>query len=240
LFDQINLAFDCMPVAAVISGQLFCCHGGIPHTNTYIGSNVTDTLNLLPRQPTHTRITQENILDALLQWTDEQWRQTRWNGCNPSAASIPPDCSEQLRERFECRQRVLIVAYQVMWSDPYSLSIHEEEPTDGFFTKMMDRSDPHRPHPRVLYFTHKAAENFLERHCFTRILRGHQGKRSGVELSLFYKVLTIFSDSCDHFQSRECSADGRMQSAMTLCGCVLVDSNAIRCIICQPMASLTQ
>ena len=34
-YELVNNVFDCMPVAAVISDQVFCCHGGIPDASTY-------------------------------------------------------------------------------------------------------------------------------------------------------------------------------------------------------------
>jgi hypothetical protein len=34
-YELVNNVFDSMPVAAVISDQVFCCHGGIPEATTY-------------------------------------------------------------------------------------------------------------------------------------------------------------------------------------------------------------
>jgi protein phosphatase len=34
-YELVNNAFDSMPIAAVISDQVFCCHGGIPEASTY-------------------------------------------------------------------------------------------------------------------------------------------------------------------------------------------------------------
>ncbi len=235
LFDLINRAFDCMPVAAVLSRQLFCCHGGIPHTDTYPGSNAIDILNKLPRHCVGARITPDNIEDAFMSWTDEQFSQARWNGCNPCVA-IPSSLARQDQQqhllRFESRQRVLKAAYQVMWADPYSTL---DAPESGFYSNEDVPSGV--PRPRVLYFTLPAAHDFFKKHGCTRIIRGHQGKRTGVHLQLFANVMTIFSDSCDHFKSAV-SYDGSNLPSMTLCGCILVDNDAIRCILCQPMAGL--
>ena len=234
LFQAINRAFDCMPVAAVISEQLFCCHGGIPHSDTYAGSNTIDTLNLLPRgkDPFGKRITSENIQEALSSWSDEDWRGARWSGCDPHHVIIRQD----QQPTAHSRQRVLKAAFQVMWADPYSTDA--DFPESGFFSKGV--SDPTfkgpvpSPPPRVLYYTLKAAHIFFKNHGLNRIIRGHQGKRTGVHIQLSASVMTIFSDSCDHFKSK---SDGL--PSMTLCGCVIVDRDAIRCILCQPIVGLT-
>jgi hypothetical protein len=34
-YELVNNVFDCMPVAAIINDQVFCCHGGIPDASTY-------------------------------------------------------------------------------------------------------------------------------------------------------------------------------------------------------------
>jgi hypothetical protein len=247
LFDRINRAFDCMPVAAVLAEQLFCCHGGIPHTDTCVapftrchfvtlllrypgGSNAFDTLNQLPRKCGGDRITAANITEALATWSDERWNQACWNGCNPGVAPPSALFSEQAhdKERFLSRQRVLRAAYQVMWADPLSSQDASEKfySRDGFSK------------PRVLHFTLAAAHDFFRRHNITRIIRGHQGQRTGVRLQLFANVITIFSDSCDHFMSAS-NHDGESLPSMTLCGCILVDSDSVRCILCQPMQGLS-
>jgi hypothetical protein len=33
--------------------------------------------------------------------------------------------------------------------------------------------------------------------------------------------------------------DGESLPSMTLCGCILVDSDSVRCILCQPMQGLS-
>jgi hypothetical protein len=173
-------------------------------------------------------------MEALVDWSEEQFRAARWSGFDPSVGP-PPNCYGERLLRFKSRRNILKAAYHVMWADPYSLPMDQSEPHDGFFYK----GDSEEHDPRVLYFTLKAATEFLELHGFQRILRGHQGKRTGVEWSLFYKVMTIFSDSCDHFKTRNTAGD-EVRYRATLCGCVLVDNNAIRCIILQPAASNTK
>lgn len=34
LWNRLNDVFDCLPVAAVIDGELFCAHGGVPQSRT--------------------------------------------------------------------------------------------------------------------------------------------------------------------------------------------------------------
>jgi len=74
--------------------------------------------------------------------------------------------------------------------------------------------------PRIFGFANAALDHFLERNGYCGILRGHMGKqyapcfapaclpalmrreRSGVQIAKCGRVLTVFSTSSDHHQSR--------------------------------------
>ena len=68
----------------------------------------------------------------------------------------------------------------------------------------------------------KALDVFFEKHGLNRVLRGHQAKSSGVGISNGARVLTVFSDSKDHFDHDEAQ-----------CGCLLVEDE-IKVIIGRP------
>eukprot|EP01065_Artemidia_motanka_P038588 TRINITY_DN47443_c0_g1_i1.p1 TRINITY_DN47443_c0_g1~~TRINITY_DN47443_c0_g1_i1.p1 ORF type:complete len:546 (+),score=103.86 TRINITY_DN47443_c0_g1_i1:73-1710(+) len=95
---------------------------------------------------------------------------------NPIRASIPQKC--------------LLYAWDCMWADPATA----DEFTDqyGF--------GPNARGGTTVTFGSKAVEDFFARYGFELLIRGHQEKAAGIELSMKGRVLTVFSSSgyCGH------------------------------------------
>ena len=110
----------------------------------------------------------------------------------------------------------------LLWGDPADASIDNQLDEDGFrFREAADDiSDPTTP--RHMLYGSKALDVFFEKHGLNRVLRGHQAKSSGVGISNGARVLTVFSDSKDHFDHDEAQ-----------CGCLLVEDE-IKVIIGRP------
>eukprot|EP00659_Diplonema_papillatum_P010864 gene10864-16717_t len=104
---------------------------------------------------------------------------------DPKLGSIP-------QGRLSAREKQLLYAWDLMWSDPLASAADAASHDRGF-----------RPNPRggatVTYDT-AAVRTFLNRHGFQLLVRGHQEKLSGCRLSHEGLVLTVFSTSgyCGH------------------------------------------
>ena len=91
--------------------------------------------------------------------------------------------------------RTVSLAFELLWSDPKFRGdkstpeeLKEAKENDGFM------SNPKRGEGCHL-FSNRALEQFLERNGLTHIIRAHQVKKSGAQLQLSGKLLTVFSSS---------------------------------------------
>ena len=93
LWEQINSAFDRMPLAAVIDQDIFCVHGGIPRPITEmedgsLGSRVQDILNvprvsgINPPYEHEDELYQQVASDCI--WSDPASDEQERNGIDPS------------------------------------------------------------------------------------------------------------------------------------------------------------
>ena len=48
MWSEINSVFDCMPLAAVVDGRIFCTHGGIPEERKYEQLGFREAVNSVP------------------------------------------------------------------------------------------------------------------------------------------------------------------------------------------------
>ena len=48
MWSEINSVFDCMPLAAVVDGRIFCTHGGIPEERKYETLGFREAVNSVP------------------------------------------------------------------------------------------------------------------------------------------------------------------------------------------------
>eukprot|EP01029_Cantina_marsupialis_P014410 TRINITY_DN318183_c0_g1_i3.p1 TRINITY_DN318183_c0_g1~~TRINITY_DN318183_c0_g1_i3.p1 ORF type:complete len:191 (+),score=58.09 TRINITY_DN318183_c0_g1_i3:468-1040(+) len=103
------------------------------------------------------------------------------------------------------------------WADPATEAQEELLDKDGF-AERDDGAANSDEQPRYLSFGRRAVDEFCAEYRVNFILRGHQSKSEGIEVSKNGKVITIFSDS-----AHDNDGPGR-------CGCALVDNDAVRLI----------
>jgi len=115
----------------------------------------------------------------------------------------------------------------LLWGDPADQALDEHLDEDGFKFRQItdDVADPMTP--RHMLYGSKALDVFFENHKLNRVLRGHQAKSSGVGISNGARVLTVFSDSKDHFDHEDAQ-----------CGCLLVEDQ-IKVIIGRPAPDIS-
>ena len=89
-------------------------------------------------------------------------------------------------------KRYAEVFEDLLWADPADDVFEEDLDTDGFGDSLRGCS--------VMYGT-KAVDAFLERNSFALILRAHQMKSCGFNVSKSGKVITVFSSS--HYDAEE-------------------------------------
>lgn len=111
------------------------------------------------------------------------------------------------------------IALDVMWSDP--APVQYEDPTivptterhNGFLMKSqaatLQGKHPQLqlPTPRYCFYTSHAVEQFCRHSGIQQIVRSHQAVRGGMSIRKHARVITIFSDSQDHFMEPTSNAD---------------------------------
>eukprot|EP01065_Artemidia_motanka_P048077 TRINITY_DN7675_c1_g1_i1.p1 TRINITY_DN7675_c1_g1~~TRINITY_DN7675_c1_g1_i1.p1 ORF type:complete len:1003 (+),score=284.62 TRINITY_DN7675_c1_g1_i1:70-3009(+) len=166
LFDMVNDAFASMPLAAVIDEKIFCSHGGIPR---YSGGH-DDRIEVL-RSPAFPCL---RVVDPPRPYLNEL-ELARRDGPVPVAS-------------YETTSnRMLVYAYDLLWADPSE----EYETLDEYGFGKSSRD----PAGTVVSYGQRAILEFLEHHGFELIIRGHEARDLGLQVSKQASVLTVFTSS---------------------------------------------
>lgn len=174
-WEECNEVFALLPVAAVLDRSVFACHGGVPRL----------TLPL------------RNVFHTLLEGS----------GCaSPAAVKFrslmptPSECNNEAVLRRICRE--------IVWNDPSPADISIRD-SDGNAPRALDacevfdelgfRSNIGRGDTEgvILEFSSKAVDDFLGCFGWSMLLRAHQHKSYGIEVTNSAKVVTLFS-SCNY------------------------------------------
>lgn len=91
------------------------------------------------------------------------------------------------------------IMMDILWGDPASDLQTVKLNESGFLARCAE-DDPKDPAtPRHLCYGIRFLDDFFTKHHFNRLLRGHQAVAGGIGVSMGTRVLTVFSDSKDHF-----------------------------------------
>ena len=200
-----NDCFQHLPLAAIIDQKIFACHGGIPRLRSMAVGTPTSSNTSSPnrqrgdegeeqRSPTTRSIVSADHFAELIADTPDG----SGIGCR-KFRSLMPQLSDSTKERALRR-----LARELVWNDPASGSTCNNSPTatvvggpqfdDCGFRCNTGRGDTDEV---ILEFSKAAVEHFLERFHFSLLIRAHQHKAYGIELSSGAKVITLFS-SCNY------------------------------------------
>jgi hypothetical protein len=172
LWDQVNSAFDRLPLAATIDNDVFCVHGGIPRPPMMSSSpQAAAMLSEIQRLPAVAS------LDALPGSSGSRQR-----SLSPTASPSPQE-----------KQQAMIS--ELLWGDPVRGSEVDEEEGTGLDAQGFGRS---ARGGAAITFGARAVSNFLAANGLSRILRAHEAAVEGVSLSQSARVVTLFSTSADH------------------------------------------
>lgn len=170
LWDQVNSAFDRLPLAATIDNDVFCVHGGIPRpVPTSSASPIAARIADIQRLP------------------------------HVAPLDLLPATSDTKHSSSPTLQQKLAMVSEMLWADPARSLIGDAERDDeesaGLNAFGFGRS---ARGGAAITFGARAVTNFLAANGLSRIIRAHEAAVDGITLSMGARVLTLFSTSADH------------------------------------------
>eukprot|EP00662_Eupelagonemidae_sp_cell21_P037377 gene37377-38721_t len=165
LFDGANACFGTMPLAACIEGKIFACHGGLPRHD---GGGDDDRVAVLrdPAFPSFPRlILPEGYADP------------------DALAQVPGPLPVPAHAPFHVKCQVY--AHDLAWADPST----DADLIDDSGFGQSDRG------AGVPCYGQRAVHGFLERNGYDLIIRGHEARGDGLQVSKQASVLTVFTSS---------------------------------------------
>lgn len=165
LFHASNACFATMPLAAVIEDKIFCCHGGIPRRPQ---GEHDDRVEVL-RNPAFPSLPKLILPEG---FTDQR-------------ALDGQDGPVPVTRHANFHTRCQVYAYDIAWADPST----EEDLIDaaGFGQSTRGCGVP--------CYGQNAVHSFLEANGFDLIVRGHEAKADGLQVSKQASVVTCFTSS---------------------------------------------
>jgi hypothetical protein len=185
MWARVNAVFSHLPVASVIDGRVFACHGGIPRLMFQPDAFASGSVDV----------------EMFRQLLNNDERFPLFDTVLPVAEDLPT----------RAQQRRLI--REIMWNDPAPA---ENSPTAGGYDTGGFRPNYGRGDAEgiILEFSPEAVKQFLSVFGWSNILRAHQHKQSGLQLSEGAAVVTVFSAS--NYSGGVNSAGACLVSAGTL------------------------
>ena len=221
VWARINAVFARLPVAAVIDDSIFACHGGIPRLR-YQNDAFADA---------HSDAIPAELFNAMLSISiggpSPHFPSSHafWDAHAPVFETVMPVESDTPRTAVMRR-----LQRELLWNDPTpdspSASVFRAGGTDDGGPTAIPRGDGHGFRPNIgrgdyegiiLEFGQTAIDAFLARYGWSLLLRAHQHKRGGLQLTNSAKVVTVFT-SADYA--------GEPDAA----GACLVDGGAVRLV----------
>eukprot|EP00940_MAST-03C_sp_MAST-3C-sp2_P000823 g823.t1 len=169
LWEQINCAFDVMPLAAIIDSSIFCVHGGIPRQRDTHETSHSMLPRMLRLRENPSKTERDRRLDEIREM--------------PVRLGVRPPFEHETEDENR-------MAVDLLWSDPAKARQEGFLNADGFGEGLRG--------PDAICYGAKAVDDFLQRFGLSYVVRAHEPTYTGVTISKSARVLTVFSTSKDH------------------------------------------
>lgn len=178
IWEEINKAFDHLPIAAVVDEQIFCVHGGIPRPSVLsedFSKTIFEEMNSAIDSPMPDPENECPLAWDLL-WSDPK----RDEDVVLHDPTKKHDSQEEELYQYELLEKG--------WN-----------PKDIGFGENVRRQT-------AAVFDQNALQNFLDRFGLTQVIRAHEVQRNGFKVYMEGKLLTVFSASnyCNRINDSAC------------------------------------